>query len=74
MSKRYVLTIDAGTTSVRTALFDTQANALVRANGSKISQSYPHNGWVDQDAEEIWKRIYENLCKTLKNVVLYSST
>lgn len=68
MSKRYVLTIDAGTTSVRTALFDTQANALVRANGSKISQSYPHNGWVDQDAEEIWKRIYENLCKTLKNV------
>lgn len=68
MSKRYILAIDAGTTSVRTVLFDTQANALVRANGSKISQSYPHNGWVDQDAEEIWERIYENLCKTLKNV------
>lgn len=68
MAKRYIVSIDAGTTSVRTSLFDTKTNKLINIFGSKISQDFPHNGWVNQDAEEIWYRIHENLSKTLKNV------
>lgn len=68
MTKRYIVSIDAGTTSVRTSLFDVATNSLVRIRGSNISQSYPHNGWVDQDAEEIWNRISENLSKTLRGI------
>ncbi len=68
MPKRYIVAIDAGTTSVRTVLYDVKTGALLRAFGSKISQSYPHIGWVDQDAQEIWERISENLQKTLDNI------
>ena len=68
MTKRYIVSIDAGTTSVRTSLYDTKTNSLLRSFGSTISQSYPHNGWVDQDAFEIWSRIHENLFKTINNI------
>ena len=68
MTKRYVVSIDAGTTSVRTSLYDVPSGNFLRINGSKISQSYPFVGWVDQDAEEIWNRIAENLSKSLLNI------
>lgn len=65
MPKRYIVAIDAGTTSVRTALYDTRSGVMVRSFSSRISQSYPHSGWVDQDGAEIWARIRENLSKTV---------
>ena len=65
MPKRYIVAIDAGTTSVRTALYDTRSGVMVRSFSSRISQAYPHSGWVDQDGVEIWARIRENLSKTV---------
>jgi len=67
-SKRYILTIDAGTTSVRTLLFDTKSNHLINIHGSRISQSYPYTGWVDQDANEIWDKVYNDLLSTIRGV------
>ena len=53
MSK-YILALDQGTTSSRAILFDHQGN--VSANASQeFKQYYPQPGWVEHDAEEIWR-------------------
>jgi len=54
MAKKYVISLDEGTTSCRAVLYDRNANPL----GSKqreFTQIYPHPGWVEHDAEEIFK-------------------
>ncbi len=66
--QRYILAIDAGTTSVRTLLYDVVNNKLTDIHGSKITQAYPHKGWVDQDANEIWQKIHNNLLQTLRGI------
>ena len=50
---RYILSLDAGTTSVRAIVFD--AEGQVRAVAQKeIRQIFPQPGWVEQDPQEIW--------------------
>src|SRR5438552_1810185 len=51
----FVLAIDEGTTGVRAHVID--AASVVRgAAYQELTQSYPQPGWVEQDAEEIWRR------------------
>ena len=50
----YLLAIDQGTTSSRAIVFDTQGSPIATAQ-QKITQHYPQDGWVEQDAEEIWR-------------------
>ncbi len=50
---QYILSLDAGTTSVRAIIFDQEGQ--VRAVAQKeIRQIYPKPGWVEQDPQEIW--------------------
>lgn len=54
MSKKYVISLDEGTTSCRSVLYDRDGKPI----GSKqreFNQIYPHPGWVEHDAEEIFK-------------------
>lgn len=53
-SKRFLLALDEGTTSARAALYDEQGQRTALEAVSSPSQ-YPHPGWVEQDAEEIWR-------------------
>ena len=53
MSK-YVLTIDAGTTSERAILFNKEGEILNIAQ-RELKQFYPKSGWVEHDADEIWE-------------------
>jgi len=53
MSK-YVLTIDAGTTSERAILFNKKGEIL-NISQKEIEQFYPNPGWVEHDPDEIWK-------------------
>jgi glycerol kinase len=46
--KKYVLTIDEGTSSARAILFDHEANATA-VSQKEISQEFPQPGWVEQD-------------------------
>jgi glycerol kinase len=56
MPAPYVLAIDQGTTSTRAVVFDKSGQAL--GNSSReLKQHYPQAGWVEQDAEEIWKSV-----------------
>ena len=53
-STRFLLALDEGTTSARAALYDEQGQRIALEAVSFPSQ-YPHPGWVEQDAEEIWR-------------------
>lgn len=50
---RYILAIDQGTTSTRAIAFDLDFNPRATAQ-IELRQHYPHPGWVEHDAEEIW--------------------
>lgn len=52
MSK-YVMALDAGTTSNRCILFDHEAN-IVSVAQKEFKQIFPKPGWVEHDAGEIW--------------------
>ena len=51
---RHVLAIDQGTTSTRSILFDDQARTIAIAR-RELRQHYPASGWVEHDAEDIWR-------------------
>src|ERR1700743_1695982 len=54
MAEPLILAQDEGTTSTRAILFDVRGRALAEA-GRPIRQSYPHDGWVEHDAEEVFE-------------------
>ena len=51
--KKYIMALDQGTTSCRTILFDREGNVASVAQ-KEFRQIYPHPGWVEHDASEIW--------------------
>lgn len=63
---KYIIALDAGTTSVRAMLYDLEKDAFVFTAQQEVGQSYPQSGWVEQDANEIfYKAAYVlNACAT----------
>ena len=55
--KKYVLSLDEGTTSARAILFDRESNVVAMAQ-HEFPQMYPHAGWVEQDPMEIYANQY----------------
>lgn len=53
MTKKYVMALDAGTTSNRAIIFDDQTNIVAVAQ-KEFTQIFPQAGWVEHDADEIW--------------------
>ena len=51
----YVLAIDQGTTSTRAIVFD-HSGHIVETGQIEHEQIFPKAGWVEHDAEEIWKQ------------------
>ena len=51
---KYVGSIDQGTTSTRFMIFDEEGN-IVSSSQLEHRQIFPRPGWVEHDAEEIWK-------------------
>jgi glycerol kinase len=62
--KKYVLTIDQGTTSTRAILFNHNGE-IVHVSQVEITQHFPNPGWVEHDAEEIWESVLTVLNKTI---------
>jgi glycerol kinase len=54
MGKDYVLALDQGTTSSRAILYSREG-AVVGVAQQEFQQHYPHPGWVEHDANEIWE-------------------
>ncbi len=55
-----ILALDEGTTSARTILFDEEAR-MVAVEQRPFESRYPHAGWVEQDANEIWRAQLDTL-------------
>lgn len=53
MEKKYILSLDQGTTSSRAILFDKSGRVVASAQ-KEFNQIYPHPGWVEHDPMEIW--------------------
>ena len=53
MDKKYIISLDQGTTSSRCIIFDKKGN-IVKVAQKEFKQIYPKPGWVEHDAMEIW--------------------
>ncbi|MES2987096.1 MAG: glycerol kinase GlpK [Pseudomonadota bacterium] len=53
-----LLVIDEGTTSTRAMLFAPSGKCL-GSHSAELTQHYPRPGWVEHDANEIWRRTLE---------------
>ena len=73
--KKFIISIDAGTTSNRSILFDLKGKPIFSSQ-KEFTQFFPKNGWVEHDPEEIWKTTIKTLreaiqkAKKLKGEVL----
>lgn len=54
MAKNYVISLDEGTTSCRAVLYD-KNSVPIDSKQREFTQIYPHPGWVEHNAEEIFK-------------------
>ena len=55
---KYIMSLDQGTTSSRCILFDKSGNSCASVQ-KEFKQFYPHPGWVEHDANEIWDTTLE---------------
>ncbi|MEL6415640.1 MAG: glycerol kinase GlpK [Pseudomonadota bacterium] len=56
-----ILVIDEGTTSTRAIVFDRDFSPVAQAQ-EEVGLTYPDDGWVEQDGEEIWTKTL-NVCR-----------
>lgn len=61
----YIMTIDAGTSSVRSVIYDRGGECISLA-AQEFTQYYPQNGLIEQDANEIWGTAQSVIKKTLQ--------
>ena len=54
MGEPLILALDQGTTSTRAILFERDGRPLASAS-RPLDQSYPHDGWVEHDAQAIFE-------------------
>ena len=50
----FLLSLDQGTSSSRAIVFDGEGAAVASAQ-REFKQYFPHSGWVEHDAGEIWE-------------------
>lgn len=65
MSKKYILSIDQGTTSSRAVLLN-HAGEIVGTGQQEFQQFFPKPGWVEHDANEIWTSVLACIAEVLR--------
>lgn len=66
--KKYILTIDEGTTSLRVALFDVKKQRIKRFVRAQTNLISPRSSWLEQNADDIWNKTLSCIRKIIKNV------
>ena len=64
---KYIMSLDAGTTSSRCILFDRQGR-MVSVSQKEFTQHFPKPGWVEHDAMEIWLTQYAVAAEALAKI------
>ena len=62
--KKFIISIDQGTTSSRAILFDLKGKPIF-VSQTEFTQYFPNDGWVEHNPDEIWK----TTLKVLRNVI-----
>ena len=62
---KYILAIDAGTTSSRSIIFD-RSGQQIGVSQHEFTQHFPREGWVEHDAVEIWNTQLLSIKEVLK--------
>ncbi|MCF3944260.1 glycerol kinase GlpK [Oceanobacillus alkalisoli] len=63
--KKFILSIDQGTTSSRAILFN-EKGEIVEVSQREFEQFFPHPGWVEHDANEIWTSVLACIADVLR--------
>jgi len=63
--KKFIVSIDQGTTSSRVVLFDTKGN-IKFISQYEFKQYFPKNGWVEHNPNEIWSTTIKALKQVIK--------
>ncbi|WP_136799394.1 glycerol kinase GlpK [Desulfosediminicola ganghwensis] len=64
MEKKYVLSIDQGTTSSRAIIFNKKGD-IVNVTQKEFEQIFPKPGWVEHNAMEIWSSVQSVVAEAL---------
>lgn len=62
--EKYILAIDQGTSSTRALIFDHTGRKVIEGY-KEVPQYYPHAGWVESDANEIWNSVLSVIASAL---------
>ncbi len=66
MEKKYIIAFDQGTTSTRTIVFDLKGQ-IKAISQKELTQHYPQSGWVEHDANDIYKDQLESFHQAIKD-------
>ena len=66
--KKFIVSIDQGTTSSRVVLFDTKGN-IQFISQYEFKQYFPRNGWVEHNPNEIWLTTIKALKQVIKKAI-----
>ena len=64
MDKKYIISLDQGTTSSRAVIFDNDANVVEKVQ-KEFPQIYPQPGWVEHDPMEIYASQYSVMIEAI---------
>ncbi len=70
--KEKIISIDQGTTSTRSVLYDKDGNFICSAQ-KEFDQFFPKDGWVEHNPEDIWQSVLSTLQKLVKESGITSS-
>ena len=70
--KDKIISIDQGTSSTRSVLYDSQGQFLASAQ-EEFDQFFPHEGWVEHNPDQIWQTVLSTLHSLIKENGLSSS-
>ena len=72
MATKFVMALDAGTTSNRAIIFDSNSK-VIGVSQKEFTQHFPEPGWVEHDAEEIWSTMVTVMKEALEQSGLVAS-
>jgi len=64
MERKYVLTIDCGTQSIRSLIFDNQGKLVVKSKKEFPEYKRPKENWVEADPEMFWEYLVDVVKET----------
>jgi len=71
MKNALILSIDQGTTSTRAIAFEVTPDgvfSVLAVSQLELTQHFPQSGWVEHDADEIWRAVVQTCREVIKKV------